>query len=365
MKQEQKKSDKKSSGEEGTSTGVEPRKVKDVPIKGSESGDAKPNEKAKEKSKDRNDNRENALEVEYKKRDETLQAKEAKGKDLEELQQKYDKKSEHRGVFPVLSGVEKEEDVEKAIEKGGQEVSAYREEEDYLERYRKEVYERMSLTVDILIFSLDREFRLQVLLKKREDFPYKARRSLPGGFVGIEESVEEAAVRVMKQKTGLCDLHLEQLYTFGDKDRDPRMRIVTVAYLAILPRDLSVEGEEDSDFFRVMFSEKGLEFLGSEVFDQDHLAFDHARIIALAVERMRGKLHYTDIALEFLKDRKRFTLFELQKVYEAIEDRDYDTPNFRRYFKNRYEAVGAVEKTGEMSTEFSKRPSSYYRMKKD
>lgn len=306
------------------------------------------------------------MEVEHKKRkDKALQAKEEEGKDLKELQGKYGKKSNHTGVFSDLSKTQKEKDVEKTMGYDGREEPSYLGEEDYLESYRKEAYERLSLTVDILIFSLDEEFRLQVLLKKRSDFPYKGSWSLPGGFVGIEESVEEAAVRIMKQKTGLCDLHLEQLYTFGDKDRDPRMRIVTVAYLAILPRDLLLEGEEDSNFFRVRFSEKGLKLSGSEDFGEDHLAFDHARIIALAVERMRGKLHYTDIALEFLKDRRRFTLFELQKIYEAVEDKDYDTPNFRRYFKNRYEAVGAVEKTGETSTEFSKRPSSYYRMKKD
>lgn len=253
----------------------------------------------------------------------------------------------------------------KKIREDKKEMLACQGEEEYLRGYHKEIYERLSLTVDILIFSLDREFRLQVLLKKREDFPYKGRRSLPGGFVGMEESVEEAAIRIMEQKTGFCNLHLEQLYTFGAKDRDPRMRIVTVAYLAVLPRELMLEGEVDSDFFRVRLSEKGLEFSGSEDFDEENLAFDHAKIIALAIERMRGKLHYTDISLEFLKDRRRFTLFELQRVYEAIEDRDYDTPNFRRYFKNRYETIGAVEKTGEVSTEFSKRPSSCYRMKTD
>ncbi|MDO4799338.1 MAG: NUDIX hydrolase [Bacillota bacterium] len=247
------------------------------------------------------------------------------------------------------------------------------EEARFLAGYREEDYERLSLTVDILLFTLDSDFGLRVLLKKREEFPFKDHWALPGGFVRIDESVEAAAMRVMKEKTGLSDLHLEQLYTFGDRERDPRMRIVTVAYLAVIPRGTAVAS--DGTFFRVDDSRGALIFgggaedgdgQGSEgcgrSFDASRLAFDHADIVALALERMRGKLNYTDLALEFLKDRRSFTLYELQKVYEAIENKGYDTPNFRRYFKNRYEATGAVERTEEMSTEFSKRPSAMYRL---
>lgn len=235
-------------------------------------------------------------------------------------------------------------------------------ESSFLKSYRQEDYERLSLTTDILIFTIDDEHRLQILLNQRSDFPYKGAWALPGGFVGMKESLDEAATRILFQKTGLSDLHLEQLYTFGETGRDPRMRIVTVAYIALMPRDSLYHPEKDSAFFRIVPKENTFTFLGTEQISEEALAFDHQKIIRIAVQRMQGKLHYTDIALRLLKDPDRFTLFELQKIYETIEDKKYDTPNFRRYFKNRYEQTGLVEKTGEMSTEFSKRPSSYYRL---
>lgn len=233
----------------------------------------------------------------------------------------------------------------------------------FLKEYREEAYEKLSLTVDVLVFTLDKDFRLELLLKKREIHPYKGCWALPGGFVGVSESLEEAALRILEEKTGLSELHMEQLYTFGAKDRDPRMRIVSVAYLVILPRDGLYEVEEGSQFFQLSYRNSHLSLEGGESLGEEELAFDHAEMIGLALERMRGKLHYTDIALQFLKDRGGFTLYELQKVYEAIDDRTYDIANFRRYFKGRYEETGAAAKTGETSTEFSKRPSSYYKMK--
>lgn len=233
-------------------------------------------------------------------------------------------------------------------------------EKSFLQNYRHQDYEKLSLATDILIFTLDTEHHLQILLNKRTQFPYKDSWALPGGLVQIEESLEETAGRVLKQKTGLSDLHLEQLYTFGEIDRDPRMRIVTVAYIALIPRDSLSTPEKNASFFRISEQDKGFDFLGSEEVFENALAFDHRHIIRIAIQRMRGKLHYTDIALRLLKDPHRFTLFELQKIYEAIENKKYDTPNFRRYFKNRYENTGLIRKTDETSTEFSKRPSSYY-----
>lgn len=255
----------------------------------------------------------------------------------------------------------------------------------FLKEYREEAYEKLSLTVDILVFTLNKGFGLEILLKKREAHPYRGCWALPGGFVGVSESLEEAALRILEEKTGLSELHMEQLYTFGAKDRDPRMRIVSVAYLVLLPRESLLEIERDSSFFKLSYKEPCLKDvalkdpslknavlrftaggdLGDEgpSFAEEELAFDHAEMIALAIERMRGKLHYTDIGLQFLRDRRSFTLYELQKIYEAIEGKSYDIANFRRYFKGRYEEMGAAEKTGEVSTEFSKRPSSYYRIR--
>lgn len=237
-------------------------------------------------------------------------------------------------------------------------------EKSFLKNYRHQDYEKLSLATDILIFTLDTQHRLQILLSKRMNFPYKDFWALPGGLVRIEESLEETANRVLKQKTGLSDLHLEQLYTFGETDRDPRMRIVTVAYIALIPRGFLSMPEKNASFFRISEQNDSFIFSGPEEIFENSLAFDHRHIIRIAIQRMRGKLHYTDIALRLLKDPDRFTLFELQKIYETIEQKKYDTPNFRRYFKNRYENTGLIQKTDETSTEFSKRPSSYYTLVK-
>ncbi len=229
-------------------------------------------------------------------------------------------------------------------------------EKKYLEAYRKEDYEKLSLTVDILIFGVDNDFNLQILLKRRADYPYKDFWAIPGGFVGIEESLDNAAKRVLAAKTGLKGLHMEQLYTFGDKDRDPRMRIVSVAYIALLSRGASVL---DSDMFT---DSDELEFKRVSELGSLDLAFDHKAIIDLAIGRMQGKLNYTDIALKLLSSADSFTIYELQKIYEAIDNKAYDVSNFRRYFKNRYESTGLAIKTGALCRAFSKRPSSYYKI---
>lgn len=227
-------------------------------------------------------------------------------------------------------------------------------EKNYLENYRKEDYERLSLAVDILVFTLDEKHYLNVLLKKRKNFPYKNMWGLPGGFVEPDESLEDASNRVLLEKTGLKNLHMEQLYTFGSVNRDPRMRIVSVAYIVFIPRSAICSLDADSEFFKVTMNE-------DNSINFESLAFDHKEMIEVALSRIAGKLHYTDIAMELLKDTSKFTIYELQKVFEAIDSKVYDTPNFRRYFKNRYESTGRVEKLEESSREFSKRPSSYYK----
>ncbi len=108
-------------------------------------------------------------------------------------------------------------------------------EEKFLREYREQDYEKLSCTTDILIFTIGREHQLQVLLKKRRQLPFRGRWALPGGVVGIRESLEDSARRVLLEKTGLSRLHLEQLYTFGQPDRDSRMRFVSAACLALLP----------------------------------------------------------------------------------------------------------------------------------
>ncbi len=230
-------------------------------------------------------------------------------------------------------------------------------EKKYLENYNKEDYEKLSLTVDILIFTIDTDFNLQILLKKRDNYPYIGCWAIPGGFVGIDESIDDAAKRVMIAKAGVDNIHIEQLYTFGDKDRDPRMRIVSVSYLALMPRDSINNLDTDLSLFNLNLDKSDLLLPSLE------LAFDHRKIISLAIERMRGKLYYTDIALKFIKNTDKFTIYELQKIYETIEAKEHDTSNFRRYFKKRYVDTNIVEKTDELCRDFSKRPSSYYKIK--
>ena len=109
-------------------------------------------------------------------------------------------------------------------------------EKEFIENYDVTKYERPSVTVDTLIFSVNEDMKLEILLKQRDDFPFKDKWCIPGGFVGINESLDEAANRVLKEKTGAEDLFLEQLYTFGAVDRDPRMRVITVTYTAMVPK---------------------------------------------------------------------------------------------------------------------------------
>jgi 8-oxo-dGTP diphosphatase len=175
----------------------------------------------------------------------------------------------------------------------------------------------LRITVDIVIFSV-REHSLQVLLVKRGVPPYEGRHAIPGGFIREDESPEEAALRELYEETGVRNVFLEQLYTFGDPKRDPRGRVVTVAYYALIASDkLSVAAgadAADASWFRV----SGL----------PPLAFDHRTILDYALERLRNKLEYTTVGFQLLPER--FTLGELQEVYQAILGRKLDKRNFRR-----------------------------------
>ncbi len=179
-------------------------------------------------------------------------------------------------------------------------------------------YPRPALTVDIVIFTL-KDNRLQVLLIQRGEAPFAGMWALPGGFVHIEESLEEAAARELCEETGLAEAYLEQLYTYGDPDRDPRGRVVTVAYFALIPADATVRLEGGSDASQARWFP--LENLPV-------LAFDHRDIIDYAVRRLRYKLEYSAVGFELLPER--FTLSELQYTYEMILGEKLDKRNFRR-----------------------------------
>ena len=173
------------------------------------------------------------------------------------------------------------------------------------------------VTVDCVVFGLD-EGDLKILLIQRAYEPFRGTWAIPGGFVDPGESLEQAAFRELREETGVKDVFLEQLYTFGDVHRDPRRRIVTVAYYALVNlRDHSIKAATDARS-AAWFS----------VDDLPKLAFDHARIVDTALRRLKGKVRYEPIGFELLP--AKFTLTQLQHLYEKILDQEIDKRNFRK-----------------------------------
>jgi 8-oxo-dGTP diphosphatase len=187
------------------------------------------------------------------------------------------------------------------------------------ESYDVAKYERPSVTVDTIIFTL-RNAELEVLLVERRNWPHAGMWAIPGGFIQIDESLEDAARRELAEETGVDDpnIYLEQLYTFGNPDRDPRTRVITVAYFALVSS-------------KHLVLRAGTDAAAAEwfpVYDLPPLAFDHADILAYALLRLRYKLEYTALAFELLPET--FTLTELQEAYEHILNEKLDKRNFRR-----------------------------------
>ena len=186
-------------------------------------------------------------------------------------------------------------------------------EEEFLKQYRPERYEKPSVTVDILIFTVNREQQLQLLLIQRGKHPYLGKWAIPGGFVCMKESLEEGAARELLEETGLTGIYLEQLYTFGAVERDVRMRVISVAYLALVPANrLAIRSGDDAAdacLFTLEQKEQGFTLSSKEkncILTEDDLAFDHGEIIRTALERLKGKVKYSDIALELLADKEKF-----------------------------------------------------------
>ena len=179
-------------------------------------------------------------------------------------------------------------------------------------------YPRPAVTVDIVIFTIHAE-RLQALLVHRGEEPFKGMWALPGGFVRMDEGLEDAAARELEEETGIQEAYLEQLYTYGDPERDPRGRVITVAYYALIPAGQKIGSAEGSDVARAAWF---------SVDTLPELAFDHAKIAAYALSRLRYKLEYTAVGFELLPEE--FTLSELQSTYEIILGVSLDKRNFRR-----------------------------------
>ena len=187
--------------------------------------------------------------------------------------------------------------------------------------------DRIGVAVDVVIFTVD-DGHLQVLLSRREHEPFEGRWALPGGFVRPDESADQAAERELTAKAGLVGVFLEQLYTFSDPARDPRNRVVSVAYYALVSRDhLGAQaGLRESRWFRVDHRD-GTARVPELGLTKPCLAFDHDRILEAAVQRIQGKLEYVPIGFQLLP--QHFTLTEIQQVYEAVLGRPIDKRNFR------------------------------------
>jgi len=175
----------------------------------------------------------------------------------------------------------------------------------------------MKVAVDIVIFTIQRA-ELRVLLVKRGIEPFAGQFAIPGGFVLEDESLDQAALRELQEETGVGDVYLEQLYSFGDPGRDPRGRVISVAYFALIAADHSA----------LSAGSDAAEASWWPVDKLPELAFDHRQILSYSLERLRNKLDYTTVGFQLLP--KRFSLTELQEVYEAILDKRLDKRNFRR-----------------------------------
>jgi 8-oxo-dGTP diphosphatase len=278
---------------------------------------------------------------------------------------------------------------------------------EYLEAYDVSQFERPSVTVDMLVFTvmdeLEENYRklspksLKILLVKRGEHPYIGQWALPGGFVTPGESLEEAARRELRTETNVDDIYLEQLYTWGDAGRDPRTWVISTSYMALVDSSsLQLQAGDDADeaeWYRIedkwlketktatidgSITEKWLELRlvheseelsatikitktvtgrtvreTREIVETNNIAFDHAKIIQYALERLRNKIEYTDIAFALMPEL--FTLSDLQQVYEVILGRELLAAAFRR------KVADKVLETNQYRKHAGHRPSKYFR----
>ncbi len=240
-------------------------------------------------------------------------------------------------------------------------------EQQFLEQYRPDDYDRPGVTVDMLVLGMSRSLdNLKILLIQRGNHPYIGCWALPGGFVNMDESAYAAACRELREETGLENVYLEQIYTFSQPDRDPRMRIIDIAYMALMPVADVRAGDDAKDavWFDVKFTDERLLLENAErririvyslekklfcngvvryenyvpgLESREALAFDHAEIILEGLMRLRNKVEYTDIAFNLMP--KEFALSDLQKVYEVILGKEIYKANFRAKIADKVEAL--------------------------
>lgn len=280
-------------------------------------------------------------------------------------------------------------------------------EEQFLATYEASRFERPSVTVDMLIFTVTDEEKknyrklpekvLRLLMIKRGDHPYIGQWALPGGFVQMDESLDEAALRELKEETNIGKIYMEQLYTWGDVNRDPRTRVISTSYMSLVDSSaLSIKASDDADdakwftvscrlyqeyktvndkgyvlqrLFKLSLSndendlsaivkiiktvEGKVTKVEREVVESNGIAFDHAKVIEYAIERLRSKIEYTDIAFNLMPEL--FTLTQLQQVYEVILDTELLKANFRR------KTADMVIETNKYTKDAGHRPSKLFR----
>ncbi len=272
-------------------------------------------------------------------------------------------------------------------------MKEYKSEEEFLKDYNPNEFKKLSLTTDILVLSVSStdstnyrktdEKSMSVLLVKRDNYPFKDMWCLPGGFVGYDEDLDEAPKRILKRETNLDNIYLEQLYTFGNPNRDPRMRIVSTSYMSLIDKNMLTEHlnknaswfditlyEEKNNLVTVVLDngvdtlkfsikkvlkEKTTDRYSFEIVENKSIAFDHPLVILSGLERLKNKLEYTDIVFNMMP--RYFTLGELQKVYEVILGKKLLDPAFRRIIKDK------VRKTDKMKTGEGHRPSVLFEYK--
>ncbi len=241
-------------------------------------------------------------------------------------------------------------------------------EAEFLSNYNAAEFERPSVTADVLIFSVSdsagenwrrmNKKSFSVLLVRRDDYPQIGKWNLPGGFIGMTETAQDAAHRILKNETGVMgDIYLEQLYTFDAPGRDPRTRVFSIAHMALIDKNnLHYAGPRDAQWFDIDMSTGELLLHGNNItLKETDLAFDHAEIIKTGILRMRNKIEYTDIVFDMMG--AEFTLGELQQVYEIILGRKLLPAAFRRTIATK------VVPTGRMQTGAGHRPSVLFKKK--
>lgn len=282
-------------------------------------------------------------------------------------------------------------------------------EEEFLRQYSPGNYERPSVTVDMLLFTVvDKvvedirklnEKELRILLIKRKDHPYIGEWAIPGGFVNINESIEEAAHRELKEETNIDNIYMEQLATFGDVGRDPRMRVISTAYMALVPnKNLNPIAGDDAEnvaWFTIKRGEitereQGISFnlilenkeenilISYKIIEKysysgvtktkevlytvnkesnNEIAFDHVKIINMALDRLKNKVEYTSIAFNLVDEY--FTMADIQSIYEILLNKKFHRMEFMRKTKK------MLIETDKVNTDKGHRPARYYKYNKD